>query len=133
MRKRTYDWIRYNGVFIKVRQLPEGGHHAIVTEVMPDYPVRDMLVAATFEGTYIEQAPAVIDKPKEEDMSIFKPTPAEQAQRAKAAANYPWPVKIVLGLIEFALYILLGSLALAIIAAPIVGIVWLAGKLFGAW
>ena len=150
MSTQKFDWIRYKDQFIKVRQLPSGDYHAIVSPAMPDFPVREMLVAQTWDGTHqftidtsspeaavasanLKLNAAANYRKKGATVSIFKPTPAEQAKYAKQRANYPWPVKIVLALVEFALYIVLGSLAIAIIVAPIAAIVWLVGKLFGAW
>lgn len=125
-------WIRHCEYFIRVDEDTYGKAYVEITNQMPDVPVRDMLVAATFEGTFIQHA-AFKSIKEEQDMSLFKPTAAAQVKRLEARANYPWPIKIVLSLVEFALYIVLGGLALAIIAAPIALVVWLIGKLFGAW
>lgn len=134
MKKRTFDWIRYDGVFIKVRKHPGGNYTALVTEVMPDFPVREMLVAATFEGTFVERAPIAIEV-KEEEGIMPRPTAKElkKIRRQKRYAQYSWPVRIVLGLIEFTLYIVLGTGIIAIASLPIIGIAWLIGRMGGAW
>lgn len=125
-------WIRHREYFIRVDEDTYGKAYVEITKNMPDVPVRDMLVAATFEGTFIQHA-AIKSMKEEPSVTLFKPTVAEQAKRLEARANYPWPIKIVLGLVEFALYVVLGGLALAIIAAPIVLVGWLTGKVIGAW
>lgn len=129
MSKKTFDWIRYDGVFIKVRKLPGGGYHAIVTEVMPDYPVRDMLVAATFEGTFIEKAPAVLQSDREPTLTQKE---LKQIANRKKYAEYSWPLRAFLHLIEFILYIAIGSLFVAVPLGILAGIGWLIGKAFGA-
>lgn len=141
MSKEHYDWIRYEGVFIKIRQERSGQYHATITEIMPDYPVRKMLMTTTFDqsnksdqtisdalGTYSLNSP--VDEEGEPKFTAAQQEEHRQeACRRQAEANRPWPMKAVLGILELTLYVMFVAIPLGIIGAIVYGI----GHLFGAW